>query len=136
MGNTENRPMQRAQFRLFLWLIGGLSLVVLFVAIVLRQVNIAPDEAMISEDIDAILFESLIVIAGTFLATVLVVLLIDEYRSRFERNSDEVGNAIRSSGLQGIFRSATDYELIETLQTSIASARDVVRGMGLGLGDC
>lgn len=125
---------ERAEFRRFLWLVAALSLLVLTVGVVLRQLYADSGKALMTEDADAIVFELAILIAGTLLGTVIVGILIDEYQTKFGEASTNLSQLLASEGITDVYKSANDVRLLQDLETAISSARERVVGLGLGLG--
>jgi hypothetical protein len=133
-GQTSSLQSARSRFRLVLYL--GLPAVasVTLLAIILKQLYTAPDSALMSEGLDAIVFETVIILGGALMGALGVGLIFEAYQARYADQSVELAAEVAREGLVRVYKNANDPRLLAALESAIARAYDEVLAVGLGLG--
>jgi len=125
---------ERKRYLWFTYIGGAFFFVLLVTTIIVRVLYSDPSKALISETADAILFEILLITAGTGFGSTVVGVVIDQYQRRFGEYQEEVNRFIFQEGVSDVFRSAEDPRLIQYLLELIPDARSEMVFIGLGLG--
>jgi hypothetical protein len=110
------------------------SFLVLVLFIVLKTLHHTAQLTLFSEAIDTIIYETMIVSAGTFLATALIGIIYEKFQTKIVRDSTLVRERFVDEGILRVFKSAGDPKLLEFLQSEIGSSKSEVIAVGLGLG--
>lgn len=133
-GGASSLALTRRRFRLAIYL--GLPSVisVTVLAVVLKQLYLAPDKALYSETLDAIVFDSVITVGGALIGALVVAALFDAYQARYSEQSEELSATLAKEGLVALYRNADDTGLLSALEAAIRSAHDEIFAVGLGLG--
>jgi len=124
----------RRRFRLVLYL--GLPAItsVTILAVILKQIYNSPTSALTTEGLDAVVFESVIVLGGALIGALAVAALFDAYQARYAEQSDSLSQTFMREGITAVYRDANDPRLLSALEDAIHTAHDEIFAVGLGLG--
>lgn len=126
--------IKRKRYLAFVYVGGVFFFLLLVVTIILKHLYSDPNESIISEVTDAILFEAFTVISGAGFASAVIGTIIDQYQRRVGESQVQLSRFIGSEGIVEVFRSATDPRLIQYVQSLILTANSEIFFVGLGLG--
>lgn len=126
--------IKRKRYLAFIYIGGVFFFLLLVVTIILKQLYIAPTQSLISEHVDAILFEVLVLISGAGFASSVIGTIIDQYQRRVGDSQVQLNRFIGNEGIVEVFKSASDPRLIQYIQSLISTATSEIFFSGLGLG--
>ncbi|NOD85909.1 MULTISPECIES: hypothetical protein [unclassified Ruegeria] len=130
----ETLSVKRRRFLYFYVAVLAISSVILFTGFLLKALFADPQQALVTEVWDGIIFETAVFIGATIAGAALVALIIDHHQQRLGAESDELKTVIEQEGLLGVYQDANDPKLIARLIEAISGAHREFYAFGLGLG--
>lgn len=130
----ETLSVKRRRFLYFYGAVLAISSIILFAGFLLKALFADPQQALVTEVWDSIIFETAVFIGATIAGAALVALIIDHHQQRLGAESDELKTVLEMEGILGVYQDANDPKLLSKIIEAISTAHREFYAFGLGLG--
>jgi len=131
--NVKSQIESLKKYRSLIYWTGSLSLIILIVSVIFRQVYSSETKALITEGADSVLFEFLIITSGAFFSSSLIGIIFERFQTRVVHDDTFLRERFIDEGIMRVFSSATDPELLSFIFNEIDKSRSEVLAFGMGL---
>jgi len=121
-------------YRGFIYFGAVIAVLLVIIVILLRNIYSSPTEALFSEAVDSIIFETVLILAGAFLGSATLGFVFERYQKNFVEAGSDISKRFFEDGIVAVYESTHDPQLIQFVSAEIKSAKQEFYAIGMGLG--
>lgn len=131
---NKNELHSLRQYRNFAYWSAILSFILLIVIVILKTLSQTVKLIMFSTSVDTVIYETMIVACGSFLATALIGIIYERFQTKIINDVSVIRDRFIDEGILKVYKSSTDSKLLEFMQDEIINSKNEIIAVGLGLG--